>query len=296
MGPQENNSLSLETNGASMPELQAETRHSIQRMSLEDGTGQHSQPEPRFQRPYPPPVTHGPRPSHRTTTDFQELPSVTHETTPVEYTTSIHSPNQPPRDKYGQCCGGHHGAYEPHLVNYEQSYRAHKDYPERPKERPGRCPKRRPTKNHRGDPTADCAGRSKNLQTDCSPHPPTKHYPELQTRPDESQQNLPTSQKTRIQDNPPNTDLGITSWNIRGFDARRNMLLSHIQDRHPDIIMLQETLTSTNKVPKLPGHHIYHKPKDPSATSVSQGMITAVRQGIPTPSEVRPQMTTLNTN
>jgi len=40
-------------------------------------------------------------------------------------------------------------------------------------------------------------------------------------------------------------------------------------------------MTSINKAPKLPGYHIYHKPKERSATCVSQGMITAVRQGIP---------------
>ncbi|KAK2138887.1 hypothetical protein LSH36_2260g00007 [Paralvinella palmiformis] len=104
-----------------------------------------------------------------------------------EYTTTTHSPHQPPRDKYGQCCGGHHGAYEPHLVTDEQSDRAHKDSPRRPKEKRGCCFKRRATENNRGDTTPDCTGKSKNPQTDSFPHPPTKHYPEdegsLHTRP-----------------------------------------------------------------------------------------------------------------
>ncbi|KAK2151294.1 hypothetical protein LSH36_368g05016 [Paralvinella palmiformis] len=77
-----------------------------------------------------------------------------------EYTTTIHSPHQPPRDKYGQCCGGHHGTYELHLVTYEQSDRAHKNSPGRPKEKRGCCSKRRTTEHNRGDPTSDCTGKT----------------------------------------------------------------------------------------------------------------------------------------
>ncbi|KAK2163174.1 hypothetical protein LSH36_84g05063 [Paralvinella palmiformis] len=217
--------------GASMPELQAETRHRQQKMSLEDGMGDIDPiPAGRYTQAQSladsddlgqlQPMEQGSiayqshassdRTSRQSSMDQDRLSGVQPDNrlpgTPFgdtgnnsrEYTTSIHSPNQPPRDKYGQCCSGHHGAYEPHLVTDEQSDRAHKDNPGRPKERRSCCPKRRPTKNHTGDPTADSTGRSKKNQTHCSPHrrnttPKTK----TPSKPDPTIPNIPKNSHPR---------------------------------------------------------------------------------------------------
>ena len=38
-------------------------------------------------------------------------------------------------------------------------------------------------------------------------------------------------------------DLNIISWNIRGFHCNKNILIATIEDKQPNILLLQETLT-----------------------------------------------------
>ena len=76
-------------------------------------------------------------------------------------------------------------------------------------------------------------------------------------------------------------NITIISWNIRGFRTNKNLLLEVIQDKEPEIIMLQETMTRKSLHPKLPGYIIYHKPRKINTPTVETGLITAVRADIP---------------
>jgi len=51
-------------------------------------------------------------------------------------------------------------------------------------------------------------------------------------------------------------DLNIISWNIRGFHCNKNILIADIEDKQPDILLLQETLTNTKYSIKIPGYTI----------------------------------------
>lgn len=82
------------------------------------------------------------------------------------------------------------------------------------------------------------------------------------------------------QDTRPDT-ITIISWNIRGFHSNKNLLLAAVQERTPEVIILQETLTRENRSVKIPGYIIYHKPLVNNANTVARGLITAIRSDIP---------------
>ncbi|KAK2163908.1 hypothetical protein LSH36_72g03099 [Paralvinella palmiformis] len=95
--------------------------------------------------------------------------------------------------------------------------------------------KKRTEKVTRRYSPADCAGRSQNLHSYCSPPLPAPNdvddQSSLQNRLDALPENLPTSPNAHILGKPPNTEFRVISWNIRGFYSRRSLLPNHIQCR-----------------------------------------------------------------
>ena len=77
------------------------------------------------------------------------------------------------------------------------------------------------------------------------------------------------------------SDLTIISWNIQGFKSNKNLLIAAIENKEPDIILLQETFTRTKYSIKIPGYTIYHSPRTINSGTVSQGLITAIHNNIP---------------
>ena len=73
----------------------------------------------------------------------------------------------------------------------------------------------------------------------------------------------------------------IIPWNIRGFQSNKNLLLATIQDSHPEITMLQETLTKNVHPPKRPGYIVYNKPRIINSPTVGREITTAVRADVP---------------
>ena len=102
-----------------------------------------------------------------------------------------------------------------------------------------------------------------------------------------SQNNTPDKTKTHKTTHPSESkgqlgrDLNIISWNIRGFHCNKNSLIAAIQDKQPDIVLLQETLTNTKYSIKIPGYTIYHSPHTKNSDTVSRGLITAIHNNIP---------------